>query len=355
MKKVVFIYAGSSEKGGLDTYYRLLFENCNKLEFDFRFVSLGRWATSEAIKDNGGKVYEIENHRFSPISLIKLIRYVRKEKIDLVVTAGLLSNAYGRKVAIFTGVPVLTAIHSNYKFDYPGILKRAFYYISDKTLRHKTTHYITVSEYLRNNLIKSGIKKEKISVVYNGIKFKNVEKKKNNKVIVIGSIGRLHKTKGFDVLIKSMSKLPENVLLKIWGEGSERKNLENIIKENNLSKRVFLEGFSEDIHKSLSEVDIYVQPSRMEGFGFSVVEAMGAGLPVIVSNNGALPELIKNKKTGIIIGLIEDEVANTIATLINDEKLRETIGESAERDVKKRFSIKNWISNLESVIEKVTQ
>lgn len=355
MKKIVFIYGGSSRKGGLSTYLKLLFENYNKEKIDLRLISIGKWGVTQEILDGGNKVKVINNYKLSPITLIKIIKYLKNEKIDLIITAGMLSNAYGRKTSLFTGIPVLTTVHSNYKYDYPGLLKRICYFLSDRGLRFRTSHYVAVSNYLKKELMNSGIPKDKIDVVYNGIEFKKVVKK-GHVGIVVGSVGRLHKTKGFDILIKAIKELPGNVVLKIWGEGSECNDLEEIIRENGLAKRVFLEGFSENVQESLSIVDIYVQPSRMEGFGLAVSEAMAAELPVIVSPVGSLPELVENRKTGLILDeLTSKDLVEKINILMEDDDLRKRLGSNGLESVKERFGVSMWIKNIEEIMLKVSK
>jgi glycosyltransferase involved in cell wall biosynthesis len=253
------------------------------------------------------------------------------------------SNAYGRAAALLSARPVLTVIHSEHDFDYPNKILRWLYAVIEKLTRWKTASYITVSEYLKDGLIKNGIKSGKIAVIYNAVTPLPIKKTTKKKDLVIGSIGRLHPVKNYDALISAMKDLPKEAKLVIAGEGEERESLEKIIVENSLGDRVELLGYVKDIPGFLSSVDIYVQPSLSEGFGLTVIEAMQAGLAVVVSPGGALPELVEDGKTGIVAkGFSAKELTGALNKVIEDKKLRSELAEAGKKEALNKFKVEEW-------------
>lgn len=125
-----------------------------------------------------------------------------------------------------------------------------------------------------------------------------------NKPWNIIAIGRLHKQKGFDILIKSIPAVLEKysqMTLEIYGDGPEKNSLESIIKSLNLEGRVKLCGWSEDPFRDASSVDLFVLSSRWEGFGNVVVEALSHGVPCVVTNCMYGPsEIINSNDIGIV-------------------------------------------------------
>ncbi len=167
---------------------------------------------------------------------------------------------------------------------------------------------------------------------------------------MVGSVGRLHPTKGFDVLIQAAAGLPAAVQVVIHGEGDERPSLEALVRDLGLEERVRLPGFAADLDEAFRGMDVYVQPSRAEGFGLGVVEAMTAGLPVVVSSAGSLPELVDDGRSGLIIR--EDGpagLASGLRGLLEDEERRRRMGRRAAREARERFGLRRWIDETMEV------
>jgi len=151
----------------------------------------------------------------------------------------------------------------------------------------------------------------KCQVIYNGIttnqiKQKNAYLKKGSFNII--QVGRLnHERKGQDILIMALHNIIyklniRNIQLCFVGEGESRAYIEQMISNLNLQNYITLAGNKnrEWIYDHLTNYDLFVQPSRYEGFGLSVAEAMAAKLPVIASNIEGLTEILKNGEYGFI-------------------------------------------------------
>jgi len=109
---------------------------------------------------------------------------------------------------------------------------------------------------------------------------------------VFGAVGRLIPGKGFDVLVRAFAGLArQDARLRIAGEGPERVALTALAQREGVADRVELAGFVEDVPAFLSGVNVFVNPTRGEGFGLALLEAMAAGLPCIASRVDSLPEV----------------------------------------------------------------
>jgi len=355
IKKVLIIYSGARVWGGIETYLESLFKYYDKKKLEFVLVSLGEWELTEKLKSQNHKVECLLGKRIRLQTVSEIIEIAGKEQADLIVSQGVVANAYARLSAKKCSLPHLATIHSDINYDYPDQAKRILYKISDKQLRKVTKRYITVSKYLKVELMQSGVPGDKISVIYNGVDAEsfraNSKKLKANSPIIIGSVGRFHYTKGYHNLIEAFTYLEDlPISLVLYGDGDEKNQLEELAKQLGLSDKVSFPGYTQDITEALEKIDIYIQPSLMEGFGLTVIEAMLAEKPVIVTPVGSLPELVTDGKTGLITGDTKPEsIAVAIKTLFENKELAREVAKAGIVDVRKRFAVDKWIQSTEKI------
>ncbi len=161
----------------------------------------------------------------------------------------------------------------------------------------------------------------------------------------VGSLGRLHPVKGYDVLIAALARLdaqgfspPVPFRVEIAGDGADRQRLEELARTAGLDKIRF-GGFEPAPHDFLAGLHLYVQPSRSEGFCIAAHEAMTAGLPVIASAVGELPHSIRQDATGMIVPPGDaDALAAAMADMLSDPARLATMGQAARADMLDRFS-----------------
>ena len=183
--------------------------------------------------------------------------------------------------------------------------------------------------------------------------FFELRKQLSDDVINISFVGRIHPIKGLDILIKAFSKLLKsnnNIILNIIGpdENNYLQTLLQIIKNLGCSKNIKFLGLLDRIEllPVLSRSDIFILPSRHENFGISVLEAMAANIPVIVTRYVPISQEIIANKAGIVIDYSENELFQSMNFLINNKNLRELYGINGRRIVQEKFSknviIENW-------------
>jgi len=164
----------------------------------------------------------------------------------------------------------------------------------------------------------------------------------------VGTIGEFTRNKGYKFLIDAVKKLSAvcsrlSAVL-IGFDGGKKKDLESRIKNGELSDKVFLVEDMPDAAKYLKAFDIFVLPSLKEGLPYVLLEAGLAGLPIVASNVGGIPEIIENEKTGILTRPANaDELANAIKKLIENPEMRNKLSTATREKILQDFSFKKML------------
>jgi glycosyltransferase involved in cell wall biosynthesis len=171
--------------------------------------------------------------------------------------------------------------------------------------------------------------------------------------IVVGTVARLERRKGVDLLIEAMplvaARLPR-LKLRVIGDGPERSSLEGRVRQLGLGERVELVGERGDVHEELAALDLFAAPSRSEGQGVAVIEALAAGLPVIGARVGGIPEVLGHGACGVLVepespGALADAI---VGLALSDERRR--FSESG-RARARSFSLDETRARLERLYE----
>jgi glycosyltransferase involved in cell wall biosynthesis len=196
---------------------------------------------------------------------------------------------------------------------------------------------------------------QKLRVIYNGVSLFPVGREDRAPRLLL-CVARLAPEKGIATLIDAMRQLPENVILRIAGEGPERARLTEQIQSNSLQERVTLLGevSKPEIEQLLADSDIFCQPSLQEGLGIAALEAMAAGLPVIASRVGGLVEVVEENKTGYLVAA-GDAVgfAQAIATLLENPTKANQMGAAGRVRVEKYFTPEIMIAQTEQLYREI--
>lgn len=234
-------------------------------------------------------------------------------------------------------------------------------FIFNKT-KSKITEYLAVSNFIKEDLIKCGIDKNKIVVIHNGIDSNTnftFTRQLANK-IRIGIVGQVNPRKGHHILIKALSILKKegyNFVLKIFGSGSEEyiKELKQIIAEYNLDNAVEWKGFVADKNLIYNEIDLAVCPAVLpEAFGLTAIEPALYKIPVITSDIGAFPEIIKEGKNGFMFRN-EDylDLIKRLKYFLDNNAEFQKIGNSGYNYVFENFNTEKMINNIKNLINSI--
>ena len=224
-------------------------------------------------------------------------------------------------------------------------------------LSHKT---IAVSRKTREQISRLPLVWHKLTVIHNGVRtIKTFSRKEGllqifgdtkdawlgEKPLIIGTIAELHKNKGLNYAIegiaqlKKQSSVPVNFV--IIGEGEERFRLEQLVTQLGLKQVVFFAGQKDNASKLLSAFDIFLLPSITEAFPYVILEAGNAGLPVIATAVGGIPEVIDDMQSGILIqSKNPGEIARALLHLIEKPDRRELFGNAIHERIHGRFNVK---------------
>lgn len=160
--------------------------------------------------------------------------------------------------------------------------------------------------------------------------------------MVVGTIAELTHNKGLKYLIDAIAQLQTKgykLQTVIVGEGEEREKLETLLRQHNLQETVYLAGFIPDAAQYLKAFDVFVLSSLKEGLPYTILEAMHAGVPVVGSRVGGIPDLIEQEGTGIIVPPKNpQDIANAVGRLLSDKTLHHKLGKQAQKRAQERFS-----------------
>ena len=216
-------------------------------------------------------------------------------------------------------------------------------------LYNKIDLYITPSEFYRKKLLESNLTKSPIICLRNFLPLNTTFQRHENGNYYL-YFGRLSKEKGIKTLLKAI-KMCDNIRLEIAGTGPEEENLLTYVKINGLQNRVHFNGFlsGEALKKIVYEAKCIVLPSEWyENGPYSIMEAMAAGKPVIVSDLGGLPEIVVNGQTGFIYKAFNpDSLKDCIdkVELLSSEEISE-MQTNAIIFAKQEFNADNYIQNI---------
>jgi len=227
----------------------------------------------------------------------------------------------------------------------------------EKLAGFATTKIICVSEHDRELALKFKVASpDKLVVIYNGVdpeRFLKPHERKSGSKTVVTYVGRLAPPKDLITLLKAV-KLLSGVEVLIVGDGELRDKVEKYVFENGLSEKVLLLGEREDVPEILSNSDIFVLPSRWEGLPFTIIEAMMAGLPVVASKVGGVPELVDDGITGFLVPPGDHlSLAQAIRKLVDDKNLREKMGKLGREKALKLFTVERMLEETARVYEEV--
>ncbi|HJO56176.1 MAG TPA: glycosyltransferase family 4 protein, partial [Candidatus Scalindua sp.] len=293
-KLKILIISSRSEGGGVEQFFKIL----TKLKgpFDFCCAMPDSPPYHDKIVNENISIFKLPYRKFKILTFFKLSKWVKANNITIVHSHGGGAGIYSRLLRLLN--TKLKIVHT-----FPGIHSRGINrkIIAELSLKSLTDKFIFVSETERQIALRLGITTvSKSALIENGIQVDNeiyrdtdidrnsalqpFNKKITNESFVIGMLSRFDRIKNIPYAIRSLSdylKSRDDVFLVIGGDGERRGEIERAISEYNLQDKVALLGFVNDNKRFFLSIDIYLNTSLGEAFGFSTVEAMKYGKPVV--------------------------------------------------------------------------
>ncbi len=302
-------------------------------------------------------------------AMVRLYLFFRREKFDMVHTHTAKAGFIGRIAARLAGVPVVMHTpHGHNFYGYFNSLGNKFIVMLERIAAFFADRIVVFTDLEKRDMLRYKIcSGSKIDVIRSGIdlsRFENVKagaKKKHAEFnigphdLLVGMIGRLESVKGPDCFLDAAKiiagELPQARFL-IVGDGSLKEELMARSGRLGISDKVIFTGWREDIPEILSMLDVLVLPSLNEAVGRVLLEAGAAGKPIVATDVGGVPEVLKNGETGILVPPRDPgRMAEAVAGLLRDEKRRHRMGRAAKDWVRKRFDEDKMISQLRDIYE----
>ncbi|KAF5433463.1 Glycosyltransferase involved in cell wall bisynthesis [Candidatus Methanophagaceae archaeon] len=319
----------SLETGGKE---RLLIDICKANDYDG--TSMAVVIISNAVDDvmlsdlksTGAKVIELKRKPGGPkLKYIYLIRnYIKGLKPQILHMHGDIEVFFGSLASLWVGNKTVCTLHdiNLWRASLKGkITKRLAIRLIDK--------FIAISDSVKDDFMKgTSMNGKNIQVIPNGIplqKFRRSEQSSDSSEIIC--VARLeYEKKGQDILIKAIAILKNDGIechCKFVGEGESRQYLELLVKKYELTDNIEFLGNRSDVPELLANAGTFVLPSRYEGFGIVIIEAMGTGIPVIASKIDGPKEIITHGENGLLFESDNEvDLAEKIKMVINDGILR---------------------------------
>ncbi|MBW9264553.1 MAG: glycosyltransferase family 4 protein [Candidatus Thiodiazotropha sp. (ex. Lucinisca nassula)] len=299
------------------------------------------------------------------ISSREIKSFLVKNKVDLLhLNNSVLRNNNWMIAAICAGIPCITherGINNNYPF-------------ISRFLAGKLNAIISISKSVTDVLKENGIKNNNIVTIYNGINPDEVIEKISdqdvmkllnisNNTNVIGIVGNIREWKGQEIAVRAMRKIvdnyPNTVCLLIGDTAKKdsqyRDKLDTIIKELGLESNIIFTGYIKNVSDYINILQIVLHTSiEPEPFGRVLIEAMSLSKPLIASNDGAIPEIILNEKTGLTFTPGDHEcLAELVIKLLQDKQYTEDLGKEGYKRLLEYFHINVNVEKTQLLYDKI--
>ncbi|MCD6328003.1 glycosyltransferase [bacterium] len=308
--------------------------------------------------------------RLHPIDLLRLARFIRKTRIDVVHTHMYASNISGTVAARLANVPVIISnVHNVGKF------KSSRQVRTDRLLSRFRSATVCVSERVRSDyMATTGLSGESMSVIYNGVNTELFKPRslweaanpgismrlrqelgigQDERVIV--AAGRLIPQKSPELLIHALKEVREscpNARLLLLGSGELRDALVALANELGLGNAVVFAGYREDAAELFSAADVFVSSSVKEGFSNVLVEALASGLPAVVTDVGGNREALTDGEQGFLCEASVGALTQCLTRILGDSALYERMSKSA-RSRAMTFGLDKMADQTVSLYEKL--
>lgn len=363
--------------GGAETLAVVFARSIDRADYDLTVASLSgaSGVNAERLRADGVSVLDLGARNLRDRAAFRrLLDLVREREIDLIHAHLTYSSIWSALVTRKTGVPSLASLHvapTATRALHDSLRHRISVGIRDRLMiammNRWSSGVIAVSSALENDYVARGLRKDKVRVVHNGVeleRFRRPHAESRARLMdelgldaetpVLATVSVLRPKKGVEVLLDAARAVPGANFL-IIGDGPMRGEWTALAESLGVSGRIRWAGYRTDVDALLAGCDLFVHPSLDDAFPTVLLEAMGAGLPVIATRVGGIPEIVTEGETGM---LIPPDDAAALAAAINKlivnpaEMQRMQANARADAD---RFSTRAWLERLTAVYASTLQ
>ncbi len=287
---------------------------------------------------------------------VRFAKLIRAQQVDVVQSHEFTANVYATAGARLAGVPIVCTTHGKNYWPH-ALYRRTAYRWAARSSRAFVAVSKDLGRFVSNTL---GIAEGSVRIIRNGIDvdvFKRDESArarvraelslKDSQPLVL-ACGELTEVKGHEWLVRAarlMAQVRPDVLVAIAGDGPLHGHLQSLAISLGITSNVRFLGFRRDIPGLLSAADIFVMPSLSEGLPLAILEAMAAGVPVVATAVGGVPELIRPGDTGWLVQpRNEDELARALLEVSADTTVRSRVAHAAQRLCTEQYALRTTVN-----------
>jgi succinoglycan biosynthesis protein ExoA len=318
--------------------------------------------------ESGLPTYEsLSSGRFDPRAIFELATFLRQQKIQLLCTHGFKANTIGALAKNLAGVPHIAFCRGwtaeTWRVRAYESLERRFLGFADRI--------ICVSEAQAEYFATKHLLQPRISVVHNAMLDSIDTAAEYDRgmtkahlgfsptTLLIGAVGRLSVEKGQRYLVEAATGLAQefkDLKIVLLGEGRERDSLASQITRLGLGNVVVLPGFQRNVARWMQAFDVLANCSLTEGIPNAILEALAVGTPVVATAVGGVPELIKDRETGLLVAPANSEALRMgLAEVLRDSSLAAHLGQAGREWVRTRFSASGQRDSLLTIYRQVLE
>ncbi len=351
--KVLQLNAGTN-LGGTETMILRFLDTIDKARFQ---VWVGTFF------NNGPLLSEVEKRNFESrlfkikhqwnlfeviVAFIKMYRFLKAKRIDIIHMYGFYTNIIGRIIARLAKTPIVITGLRMERFGQNG-----FHSFLEHMTSNWTDRYISVSRRGQELMLqKQWIDKEKVIVIHSGIDNNwatgRTLENQNHRVGMIAAFSQFKAHEQFVLAAPRILKTFPDTKFILAGEGKTKQQIIKLITSLGINSNFNLFEDVKDVREILSNLSVFVLASHTEGLPVSILEAMALGLPVVGSRVGGIPELVEDGITGILaVPNHPEEFASAIIQLLSNPEKARRMGEQGKLRVQKEFSLVQMTKKLE--------
>jgi glycosyltransferase involved in cell wall biosynthesis len=303
------------------------------------------------------------------IAALRLARLIRRERPQILHTHTAKAGAVGRLAALLAGRArppiVVHTFHGHVLRGYFDPVRTAGFRLLEQLLARTSTALVAVSPQVRDDLVALGVApRERFAVVRLGIELADRVaadgdlRDEARRVLgiapdrfVVGWIGRMTGVKRTEDVLVAFRQLRDagvDACLCMIGDGPDRRAVERRAHDLGVMRDTLFLGYQEEVARFYAAVDAVILPSINEGTPVTAIEALAAGRPVVATRVGGLPDVVRDGEDGFLVPAgATAELAERLARLARDPKLRERMGRAGREHVRGRYAVERLVDDVD--------
>jgi len=322
----------------------------------------GVWATK--LRRMGIPVYSLWRQPGLDVSVAyRLAKHCRDNDVHIIHAHQCTPWFYAALSRLWNTAPrVMLEEHGRFYPETENLLRR---WVNKVLIARLTHRFVAVSRDTRDRLERyEGIGADNVQVVYNGIEeFATISTTRRLEIrrslgfdeshFIVGTVGRFDPIKNLPLLVRSCAavmKEAKNLRAVLVGDGPDYPAIERLVNSLRITEKFNLTGFREDARSLVQGMDLFVLPSFSEGTSMALLEAMAAGVPVVVTDVGGNPEIVHAGKTGFIVRSDDEgELTSVLRDAIRDTDRTQAFAKAGQQFVRKNFSFSGMLENYRRI------